>query len=750
MFSGTKHSLPLIYLTRKFASNNPDSCHDYALHKLPTHMLCCKLYLKTAALLSNGRLFKERIAAFGRAHATDLHVRDCIQLMQCIRRDPTIPREQRDEIATDHFKEVAKLLTENFDTSKEESAISLAKDLHAIGFGLAENGKYKEAVVIYAQARQLVPKSHSFAATILYSMGSVNLILDQHSKAIKNFMATIASMQILGEDGEDGKPRNSLFQEVSRLYGEALVAQCSYKLALTQFEEALEQMQDDSFESQIEYGILLQRKGRLHLTMGDVALAESEFQKCIEHKERINETSRNLAAAHSILGDLYIYSAKPLDARKHIDAALQTIKDVDRKWPKLKYDDDDDVDDVELKLLSAKWRSLRPDLPEDLSNYDSIRQRLLDAPVCLMDQSAYDLRFIAKAFTSAGEHDKAVSTLEGALEITSERTESLERAKCLLDLGNSFLDQGERYSSEKKARTMFELALKLFELALNIQRPKLGDCNQVLETLDGIGNLHVNLKQHENAVAIYVEALNLARKLRSDAEKIAGIHYFLGECAEALGRLDTALIQYNDCVEGLKLARPSDDLDLARPLQRIGAINLVSGYYDEAYPIYQQILKIRTANFDPDDVLLAETLDVLAYIEMRSNRRNYESAASHLMKALDVRMRHDNLRAIGDTLYQIGHTYRMRGDYTNAMNHLEQSLATIDRRVVESDPLVASLALAIGNTHFNIGDIAEAEAHCQRGKEISFRLSKSDHKKISFPKLFVSCSHDVAYQQSRP
>ena len=55
------------------------------------------------------------------------------------------------------------------------------------------------------------------------------------------------------------------------------------------------------------------------------------------------------------------------------------------------------------------------------------------------------------------------------------------------------MDQGESYDNEKKATTMFELALKLFELALNIQRPKLGDCQQVLETLDAIGNLHVHL-----------------------------------------------------------------------------------------------------------------------------------------------------------------------------------------------------------------------------------------------------------------
>ena len=703
------------YLTRKFEGDNCDSCHEYALEKLSTHMLYCALHVKVVALLSNGRLYQERISAFGRDRATNLHVEDCILLMQRIQHDPTIPKDQREEITSEHFQKVAALLAENVDTSQEQSALELAKDLYSIGFGLAENGKLQEALDLYTQAQGLVPKSNSFAATILYGLGSVNFILNDPGKAIKSFMGSIACMTILGEDGEvAGKERHTLYLEVSRLQGESSMAQCNYKMALTQFEETLERMTDDSFESEIEYGILMNRKGRLHQVMGDLEMASTELKKCIKWKEKVGEISRDLATAHSTLADVLTAMDMPTDARRHVDCALTTIQEVDQQWPKLRYDDEEREIDIDVQLLTAKKRTLRPDMPVDWADFEKIRKKLLQSPVLLMDRSGYDLRCMARSYMAADEHDTAVSIIEDTLKLLSDRPESLERALCLLDLGNSFMDQGEAYEDENKAKTMFELALKLFGLAIKIQKPKLGECQQVLETLDAIGNLHVHLQKHELAIAIYAEALALARKLRCEADKIAGIFFFLGECHEALGNLDDATSQYEECVAGLRVDRMSDDLDLARPLQRLGAISLLQAKFSKANVIYEEIFRIREANFDPDDILLAETLDVLGFVEMK--RLNYDSACSYLRKALEIRMQHDDKRSIGDTLYQIGYSYRMQTDFTNALSNLEQSLLNIEGIVEDDSPLLATVILAIGDTYFGLGQLDEAANYCQRGK----------------------------------
>lgn len=720
------------YLTRKFEGDNCDSCHEYALEKLSTHMLCCDLHVKVVALLSNGRLYQERISAFGRDRATSLHVKDCVLLMQHIRRDPTIPKDQREEITSEHFQKIAALLTENVNTSQETSALELAKDLYAIGFGLAENGKYSQSLDLYTQAHGLCPKSDSFAATILYGLGSVNLSLNEPAKAIKSFMGAIACMTIMGEDGDvAGKARHPFYHEVSRLQGEASLAQCNYKMSLTQFEETAEQMtDDDSFESEIEYGILMNRKGRLHQVMGDLKMAASELEKCIKWKGEIGERSRDLAAAHSTLADVYTAMDLPTDGRQHIDMALKTIQEVDSEWPKLKYDDEGQETDIEVPLLAAKLRTLRPDMPHNWADFEMIRKQILKSPVLYMDQSGYDLRCIARAYTAAEEHETAVSIIEDALKLLSDRPESLERALCLLDLGNSFMDQGEAYDNESKAKVMFELALKLFALALKIQRPKLGECQQVLETLDAIGNLHVHLQEHETAITIYSEALALARKLRNEADKIAGILFFLGECHEALGNHDGALGQYDECLAGLRVDRMGDDLDLARPLQRLGAISLLLGSFEKAKDFYDEILKIREANFAPDDVLLAETLDVLGFVEIKL--LNYESANSYLRKALDIRMQHDDdKRSIGDTLYQIGNAYRMQADFTNALSNLEQSLSTLEGIVEENSPLLATVMLGIGETYFGLGQMIDASSYCQRALIIRGKLLGRDHRKTA-------------------
>jgi len=336
---------------------------------------------------------------------------------------------------------------------------------------------------------------------------------------------------------------------------------------------------------------------------------------------------------------------------------------------------------------------------------------------------------MARAFMAADEHDTAVSIIEDTLKLLADRPESLERALCLIDLGISFMDQGEAYENESKAKTMFELALKLFSLALKIQRPKLGDCQQVLETLDAIGNLHVHLQQHETAIAVYSEALALARKLRSEPDKIAGILFFLGECNEALGNLDGAKRRYKECVEGLRLERMPDDLDLARPLQRLGAISLLQSDFRNAKSIYEEILKIRKENYDSREILLAETLDVLGFVEMKNF--HYESACMFLHKALEIRMQHNSLRNQGDTLYQIGIAYRMQGDFTTSLSHLEQSLSILEPIVEDDSPLLATVTLAIGDSYFGLGQDEEAAIYCQRAVIIRNNAFGPDHRKTA-------------------
>ena len=54
---------------------------------------------------------------------------------------------------------------------------------------------------------------------------------------------------------------------------------------------------------------------------------------------------------------------------------LKTLKQVNKEWLRLKYDDKVEFN-VEEKLLAAKFRTLHADLPDDLKNYKLIRKKL--------------------------------------------------------------------------------------------------------------------------------------------------------------------------------------------------------------------------------------------------------------------------------------------------------------------------------------------------------------------------------------
>jgi hypothetical protein len=61
----------------------------------------------------------------------------------------------------------------------------------------------------------------------------------------------------------------------------------------------------------------------------------------------------------------------------------------------------------------------------------------------------------------------------------------------------------------------------------------------------------------------------------------------------------------------------------------------------------------------------------------------------------------------------------MHGDYGNAMTYLVHSSTTLEGSIDEDDPLLGSVALAIGSISFNRGEDEEALDYFEQGKDPS-------------------------------
>lgn len=662
------------YFSRKSDSENEkhDNSWEYTIEKLPSHMFDGKMVSTAEYVLGDKHFFEARIEAMGWKRGIETHIEDCVLLQHELEGENE--QNDMDTNASLVFSRTASLLKENrtalLGIPERDRMHEEAQALYLLGFALTENGYYEEALEHFDSAEKVSTSSQTLQASILYASGWCLLATNQTERA-KNKINS--SRSIMGQE-----PRvHGLFKEILLLYADALVNACEYQKACTFLGEVFEYLNAEPNINSIELGMTLFKQGRLYFLMGEYDVARETLIDCVNWKINRGDVSRSLSAALGVLGDIDVELGLPDEADERYRLALQTLESLHC-----------DAQHLDYRIIAGKLQLLNNDFVGCRESFELVRRTSNQSPLKAADQSAYDLRSIARAYEALGCVAECAAVLRESLVLTENRPYSLERARGNIAFGNCLLKQGE----DKEA-------LVLYKQAREIQLLKLGDSIDVIDTTNLIGSVHQSLGDNDRAIRIFKKNYETIQKIAADdIERVAGVLYLIGDACDAKGAFAVSSSCFTECIGVLKRDRSPDHPDIAKALQRLGEVTVAQKDLDKAFDYYSQALTIRRMSFD--DTRVAETLHSLGILSRK--RGELERAEKYLLDALDIWKRNKIARDFCESMLELGNIYRLRYQLVKASEIYAESL----EKVGEQDTLYGNIQLAMGHAKLAQGDYA--------------------------------------------
>lgn len=448
----------MAYFTERIQGDSTradDNSWEYAIEKLPQHMLLARMFPLANTILSDETFFRARVEIIGWKRAIDAQIEDCVMLQRALEGgfEHSSSESSFPEVSA-AFSATAAMVATNAEGMLESSETSfvdeVSRSLFKIGFALAEIGDFEKAIANFDKALSLEPQSQSLCASIHYGSSWTTLLVNNIEMALKRVKTSKKLM-------EESQENHVLYNEVLLLEGDALFAQCEYKDAAACFEQVVDLMKLANTDNQIELGLALHKKGKLHHTMGQLEEAKTVLSECVRWKLELGEISRNLSLTYSALGDVQMERRELSDAKENYTLALQALDT-------LKYK----PDHIDHLLVTGKLRFLQNNYSGCFESLELARSAIVRAPSLLMDKSAFDIRCIAQRYRGQGDLDNAVKLLNESLSLTNEYSLSLERSSGFLELALCLLDKGQT-----------DEGLVYLEKSLETQIVKLGACKPV-------------------------------------------------------------------------------------------------------------------------------------------------------------------------------------------------------------------------------------------------------------------------------
>ena len=595
-------------------------------------------------VLSQKDFFNLRVKILGWEMARNLQIQDCISLADCL--------DFGESMGVTVFQ-----ATSNFFRGRS-SALESSKALYTLALNLAQNGYYDEAIKQFKVAADL-PQNKKQKASILYGIAwclwSSNLNAKEKIDECRRVM-------------EEDTTEHELQNDMLILFADILVGECNYQGASSHFEKILEKFRADPEFNPIELGVSLYKYGKLFYLTGNTVRAKETLEECIKWKRDNGETSRSLCDALGILGDVQQEMDLATEAKESYESALQTLENMECDESHLDY-----------RLLAAKVQVLRNDISSSLESFELVRKTSIASPLLLHDQSAYDLRCIARAYEEYDKVAESAAVLRESLSLTSNRPNSLERAAGKVALGNCLI----LLDNEQQA-------LECYKEAQNIQRERLGDSSSiVIDTDNMIGHAQLALGQYDDAIKLFESNYEKTKQANpNDVERLAGVLYLIADAYEGQGKYSDAAWNFNQCLGYLKKDRSSDHPDIAKTMQRLADATAAQGDVDMAYGYYSHAVNIRRKHNDPE--LLTEALfglGVLAKV-----RQELETAEAVLSECLEISQK--NGSDPDDCRMELGHVHSLSLKFLPA----RKLYSSVSHNSAENNPqlYLAHLLLAEG------------------------------------------------------
>jgi PAS domain S-box-containing protein len=313
-----------------------------------------------------------------------------------------------------------------------------------------------------------------------------------------------------------------------------------------------------------------------------------------------------------------------------------------------------------------------------------------------------------------------------SLEQVLKHSKGEDKVKILNLLSAEYLNK-----SKDKARQYAETAIK--------EAKKIGDKSLESVAVNNIGDIFYSNEDHENAIAKYLEALQLAQNV-NNIEQVANYEYNIAFSYDKQGNHDEAIKFYKRSMEkftqlnkkdyiasilnsigiihydwgerekaleyykkALDISREIDDKStISNTLNNIGIVYDEWGKKQEAMEFYEQSLQIdKQLN---NDVGVCVTLHNIAGIH--KDKGNYNKALNLYQQSLDIEEQLGNIEGIANTLTEIGNLYFSWGNYKKALEYFKKSFGY--EKEIDNEVYIGEALTGIGKVHLKVENYEKA------------------------------------------
>jgi tetratricopeptide (TPR) repeat protein len=216
--------------------------------------------------------------------------------------------------------------------------------------------------------------------------------------------------------------------------------------------------------------------------------------------------------------------------------------------------------------------------------------------------------------------------------------------------------------------------------------------------------IHYELRQFDQALSYFQEALQVGRTTCACHPEVALIFNKLGNLHYEKGSLDDAIEMYS---QGLQVEReifPENHPNIIVTLSNIGQIYKQKGDLDSALPLYEEALQLQREAANGVDPNIAVTLSNIGMIHYQTGR--YTKALESYQEALSIRrdaLGEDNLE-VASSLNSLGLVLFKLGLHSIALQSFTESLRIRQSLLGGAHRDVAIILYNIATIQFELGD----------------------------------------------
>ena len=671
----------------------PDRSRKYALDKAPTHMIQAEMYDDVESLLRNESFIRGRFWYMGWTEGTRAHVTDVERFWEMAQYE----KDESDVIAT--FEQLESVLME--EVARESggpngrcTTLEAGRCLHEISLSLAKIGLFQQATKFCNTCIKLVESNlgpSELVAALLYNSSMIYVEANEFAIAEEKISECMKiRTQTSGQE-------NILYVRSLCLMGDILSTMSEYATSQACFDKAIGILKIIPPRYHLDFGNVLYKLGRnQHRRGGYLDDAFQCYEEALEFEKVV------LGNSHSFIASLLTKKGEILLENDDVEQAIQNFNDALKVLNDALAAAGDDSTSSYLRskvlILEGLLLSVSAESNKCIVKYKQglkLLKKFVPNKKIKMAELTY---LVGSEFEKQGDY-------KAADKVYNERIELVKEV-----LGPTHLDIAEtlvNLSGVKSALGDDVQATSCLEDAIDLQRTRLGDCEEVAITLTILGAHLKAIGEYKKAEQAYAEAIRILR-LSGDDTDSSLVDALLGmaDLLNSMTEYDQANGCYIECLEIQKKLFGKSHDDIASTLYAMGLTKNNQKLYSRALTFFQKALDIRVEIYGEADSSVRDTHSIMGFTEAANGE--LDNAIRKLGDALRVSQLLSNRIMEAETLSNIGNVHREKEEWELALEHYDSCMSIRIAELGNDDESVADVLMAIGNVQSDMSKHEEA------------------------------------------